>query len=156
MKRSSILLAMALTASSAGCTIKTVDKPVTVTTKQLPEASKPEIVKAAKEVTGQSCNRVVLLFIPVGFATAESAYAEALGQAPGTDMLLNYEARANVLFITPFYYQVCTQVHGLAVNSKTFVAAAENPSAARAELDAWRRKWDDEKATVVARAQASR
>jgi len=113
-------------------------------------------VKAAKEVTGQSCNRVVLLFIPVGFATAESAYAEALGQAPGTDMLLNHEARASVLFITPFYYQVCTQVHGFAVNSKTFVAAAENPSAARAELDGWRRKWDEEKATVVAPAQASR
>jgi hypothetical protein len=115
---SSILLAIALGLSSAACTVKTLEGPVTVTTKPLPEATKPEVVKAAKEVKGSSCSRVVLSIIPVGFATAEAAYADALGQAPGADVLLNYEARATTLVVIPFYYEVCTEVHGFAISSK--------------------------------------
>jgi hypothetical protein len=130
MSRLAIVLVATLAASSLACTVKTVDHPVTVTTKQLPEASKPEVVKNAKEVTGESCNRVVLLIIPVGFATAESAYADALSKAPGADTLLNYEARTNMLFITPFYYEVCTEVHGFAISSKNFVRNEQGPEKA--------------------------
>jgi hypothetical protein len=107
---------LALAFSSSGCTYKTVDRPVSVTTKILPELAKPNL---GKEVTGRSCNRVVLLIIPVGFATAESAFEDALGQAPGSDALVSYEARTSTLFIFPFYTQVCAVVHGYAVSSKT-------------------------------------
>jgi hypothetical protein len=127
VSRTPLLLALAVAAgaSSLGCTITTIDSPVTVTTKQLPEASKPDVVAAAKEVTGSSCDRVVLMIIPVGFATVESAYAEALAQAPGADMLLNYETRSSLVFIAPFYYQVCSEVHGFAVSSQQVALAGE-------------------------------
>jgi hypothetical protein len=112
----------ALAAASAGCTTTTVDRPITVTTKLLPELSAVDTANAGTEVSGTSCSRVVLLIIPAGFATAESAYAKALGQAPGADALVRYEARTNALVIFPFYYQVCTEVHGYAVKSETLVA----------------------------------
>jgi hypothetical protein len=122
MKRLRHLLALSLLSAPAfglcGCTQTTVDRPVTVTTKPLPELSKA----TGRPVTGSSCGRVVLLIIPVGFATAESAYAEALGQSPGADALLNYEERRTHVFALPFYYQVCTVVHGYAVSSKTLTA----------------------------------
>ena len=116
--RSALVLALGL--ASAGCTVNTVNQPITVTTKALPEAASPEVMKTAKEVKGSSCNRVALLIIPVGFATAESAFADALSQAPGADMLLNYEARLSTLVVAPFYYEVCTEVHGFAISSKDF------------------------------------
>jgi hypothetical protein len=125
MKRCSLAILFAVATSSlAGCTTKTVDRPVTVTTKLLPELSKPEVVRAAKEVTGESCSRVILSLIPVGVATAESAYAEALAKAPGADALISYEARVTTVIVAPFYYQVCSEVHGYAVSSKSLVAKA--------------------------------
>ena len=158
MKRRAIFCAAALAAAatSAGCTVKTVDRPVTVTTKQLPEASKPEVVSAAREVKGESCSRVVLLFIPVGFATAESAYADALGQAPGADVLLNYEARMSMFFFAPFYYQICSEVHGFAVSSKSMVASSADKAAAEAEVDTWQRKWSDDRKSLAAQAASAR
>lgn len=109
----SLALALAL----GGCTVKTVDAPVTVTTKPLPELSRPELVAEAKEVTGESCARVVLGFIPIGIATVNAAVEDALAQAPGSDTLLRYEERQS--FVTALvYYQVCTIVHGYAVSSK--------------------------------------
>lgn len=129
MNRFSIALASLLAVSSLACTVKTVDHPVTVTTKQLPEASKPEVIKNAKEVVGSSCNRVVLLIIPVGFATAEGAYADALSKAPGADMLINYEARTTFLAIEPFYLEACTEVHGFAISSKLFARDANRAPA---------------------------
>ncbi|MCA9590032.1 MAG: hypothetical protein KC657_32230 [Myxococcales bacterium] len=125
MKRTVLTLALGLAAaaSSLGCTVKTVDAPVTVSTKLLPELSKPEVTSAAREVTGSSCSRVVLGFIPVGIATAEAAYADALAQAPGADTLISYEERANVLVAFIFYYQVCTEVHGYAVSSRALAGA---------------------------------
>jgi hypothetical protein len=148
-------LALAASFASVACTVKTVDRPVTVTTKQLPEASRPDVVNAAKEVKGESCSRVILLIIPAGFATAESAYADALGQAPGADVLLNYEARASVLVIAPFYYQVCTEVHGFAVSSKALVAASADRSGAAEDVAFWQRKWETEKQMVVRVAGAA-
>jgi hypothetical protein len=100
-----------------GCTVKTVEAPVTVTTKILPEL--PAASRSGKVVVGSSCARAVLFIIPVGIATAESAYADALAQAPGTDTLVSYEARATNLFVFPFYYEVCTEVHGIAVSAKS-------------------------------------
>jgi hypothetical protein len=112
VKRAALLVMLTL----AGCTVKTIEPPVTVTTKNLPELSHPQ---GAKEVRGSSCTRVAILIIPVGFGTAEAAYADALEQAPGTDALLNYESRSSVVFAFPFYYHVCSEVHGYAVSSKT-------------------------------------
>ena len=124
MKRASILVAFAASASFlVGCTTKTVDRPVTVTTKILPELTKPEVVSGAKEVTGESCSRVILSIIPIGVATAESAYADALAQAPGADALISYEARTTAVVVVPFYYQVCSEVHGWAVVSKNIAKA---------------------------------
>lgn len=152
MKRLSLFaMAFATMCSSLGCTFKTVDGPVTVTTKQLPEASKPSVQESAKEVSGSSCTRVVLLIIPVGIATAEGAYSDALAQAPGADTLLDYQARVSGVFITPFYYQVCTEVHGFAISSKAFVAAANDKGAALAKVEDSHRKWEAEKVTLVAR-----
>jgi hypothetical protein len=114
-----VLLGLTLALGATGCTYKTVDRPVTVTTKILPELAKPNL---GKEVSGRSCNRVVLLIIPVGFATAESAYEDALAQSPGADALIGFEGRTTTLFIFPFYTQVCAVVHGFAVSSKTLTA----------------------------------
>ncbi len=112
----------------AGCTVKTIEPPLTVTTKHLPElAGKAD---ESKEVTGSSCARAVLLFIPVGFATAESAYADALAKAPGTDAIVDYEVRGTGFFVFPFYYEICTEVHGYAVSSKS-LAAGTDPEAQR-------------------------
>lgn len=119
MSRLSALRALLFVALSAtGCTYKTVDAPVTVTTKPMPEIANARVSGAAKEVSGESCSRVVLGFIPVGFATAEDAYADALSKAPGADALVSYEARTNAFFAFIFYYQVCTEVHGYAISSK--------------------------------------
>jgi len=129
MKRAFHLLVLAAALSSlAGCTTRTVDRPVTVTTKLLPELSKPEVVSAAKEVTGESCSRVILGLIPIGVATAEAAYADALAKAPGADALISYEARTSAVVVMFFYYQVCSEVHGYAVSSKSLVAKADGTS----------------------------
>jgi hypothetical protein len=150
MKRLSVIgLALAAIFSSLGCSIKTVDGPVTVTTKQLPEASKPSVQEGAKEVFGSSCTRVVLLIIPVGIATAEGAYSDALAQAPGADTLLDYQARVSGVYVFPFYTQICTEVHGFAVASKAFVGAATDKVAAVAKLEESQRKWEAEKVTLV-------
>ena len=129
MKRATLLVLFAAALSSlAGCTTKTVDRPVTVTTKLLPELSKPDVVRAAKEVTGESCSRVILGLIPVGVATAEAAYADALAKAPGADALISYEARTSAVVIAFLYYQVCSELHGYAVSSKSLVAKAGGTS----------------------------
>lgn len=119
MKRWLLLFALLAT---AGCTTKTIPGPLVVSTRPLPEmeGSAPR----AKRVRGQSCERVVLLLIPVGFATVKSAYEDALAEAPGTDTLIDYQERVNGLFLFPFYHQLCTEVHGYAVSSK---AAANQP-----------------------------
>lgn len=113
-------LTLALTA--LGCTTQTVPGPLVVSTRPVPELGSPG--PNAKLVTGESCGRVVLLLIPVGFATAESAYQDALSQAPGADTLVNYEERVTDLFAFPFYYQVCTEIHGYAVAAKSKRSAA--------------------------------
>lgn len=115
----SFALGLTIAAVTSGCTVKTIDAPVTVSTKLLPELSRPEVQQAAKEVTGTSCDRVVLFFIPIGVATAESAYADALAQAPGADTLIRYESRMTSLFLWPFYFETCAIVHGYAVSSKS-------------------------------------
>jgi hypothetical protein len=112
--------------SAVGCTFETIPGPLVVSTRPLPELATagPE----AKPVMGESCGRAVLMFIPVGIATAESAYKDALSQAPGADTIVNYEERVTNLFIFPFYYEVCTQIHGYAVASKSAARAAEPAS----------------------------
>lgn len=111
-----LLLIFALLAA-AGCTTKTIPGPLVVSTRPLPEmeGSAP----SRQRVAGESCDRVVLLFIPIGFATVVSAYEDALAEAPGTDTLMDYQERVNGLFLFPFYHQLCTEVHGYAVSSKT-------------------------------------
>lgn len=123
MNARSFFLVAAIAASSLGCTVKTVDAPVTVTTKLLPELSRPDVVAAAKEVKGSSCSRVVLGLIPVGVATAEAAYADALEQAPGANTLISYESRTSAFFAFIFYYEVCAEVHGWAVPSNVLAGA---------------------------------
>lgn len=121
--------AFLLAFAGTGCTTQTVPGPLVVSTRQLPELG--TLGANAKRVNGESCSRVVLLVIPVGFATAESAYNDALSQAPGADTLVNYEERTTNLFLFPFYYQVCTEIHGYAVSSKSPAPAA--PAAPAAE-----------------------
>lgn len=113
-----------LALSALGCTTQTVPGPLVVSTRPLPELGTPG--PSGKLVTGESCGRVVLLFIPVGFATAESAYNDALSQAPGADTIVNYEERVTNLFAFPFYYQVCTEIHGYAIASKS--GGADKPA----------------------------
>jgi len=126
--RALFLSALALALAGTACTTQTVPGPLVVSTRQLPEigARGPN----AKRVNGESCGRVVLFIIPVGFATAESAYNDALSQAPGSDTLVNYEERTTNLFLFPFYYQVCTEIHGYAVASKSPAAAPRAAPAA--------------------------
>ena len=114
--------ALALALAGTGCTVQTVPGPLVVSTRQLPELGTAGA--NTKRVTGESCGRVVLFIIPVGIATVESAYEDALSQAPGADTLVHYEERANNLFIFPFYYQACTEIHGYAVSSKSSAPAA--------------------------------
>jgi hypothetical protein len=114
-----LLALLSFAAVLGGCTTTTIDRPVTVTTKLLPEVAKADTENKGKEVTGESCSRIVLSLIPVGIATAEKAYADALEKAPGTDALVRYEARVTTLYVFLFYTEVCSQVHGYAVSSKT-------------------------------------
>ena len=115
--------ALVLAFSGFGCTTQTIPGPLVVSTRPVPELGANGT--RAKRVVGESCSRVVLLIIPVGFATVESAYDDALAQDPGTDTLVNYEERTTSLFIFPFYYEVCTEVHGHAVSSKSAAPAPE-------------------------------
>ncbi|MBX3230911.1 MAG: hypothetical protein KIT84_36240 [Labilithrix sp.] len=115
MKTTLRLLAAALALS--GCTISTIDAPVTVTTKPLPEAARPAVAAEGKEVTGESCSRSILFIIPIGVATVNSAVEDALAQAPGTDTLLRYEERQTYVSAL-VYHEFCTQVHGYAVSSQ--------------------------------------
>jgi hypothetical protein len=115
--------AVVLALSALGCTTQTIPGPLVVSTRQVPELGTRGA--DAKPVVGESCGRVVLLVIPVGFATAESAYADALSQAPGSDTVVDIEQRTTNLFIFPFYYQICTEFHGYAVSSKSRTSAAE-------------------------------
>ena len=109
-----------------GCTYQTIPGPLVVSTRPVPELATPEV--KGKPVVGKSCGRAVLMLIPIGIATAESAYKDALSQAPGTDTLVNYEERSTNLFLFPFYYEICTEIHGYAVASKSAAAATEAPS----------------------------
>jgi hypothetical protein len=115
--------ALVLALSGLGCTTTTIPGPLVVSTRPLPELATPG--PSAKRVTGESCARAVLLIIPVGIGTVESAYKDALEQAPGADTIVNYEERFTTLFIFPFYYEQCTEVHGYAVSSKSPAAASD-------------------------------
>jgi len=116
--------AFVLALSGMGCTTQTIPGPLVVSTRPLPELA-TDGVKEAKLVTGESCGRVVLLVIPIGFGTVQSAYEDALSKAPGTDTIVNYEERSTNVFAFPFYYEVCTEVHGYAVASKSPTPAAK-------------------------------
>lgn len=83
----------------------------------------------------------MLLIIPVGFATADAAYQDALDQAPGADTLVNFEGRADHLFIFPFYFEVCAQVHGWAVSSSQLTAHTESKTQADEYVGYWRARW---------------
>ena len=100
-----------LLASASGCVTQTIPGPLVVSTRPVPELGTHE-TPAAKRVRGESCGRVALMFIPIGVATAEAAYEDALSQAPGTDTIVNYEERMNLLFLFPLYYEMCTEIHG--------------------------------------------
>jgi len=106
-----------------GCTYQTIPGPLVVSTRPVPELATAEV--KGKPVAGKSCGRAVLMLIPIGIATAESAYKDALSQAPGTDTIVNYEERSTNLFLFPFYYEMCTEIHGYAVASKTAAGATE-------------------------------
>jgi hypothetical protein len=118
--------AFVLGLSGMACTYQTIPGPLVVSTRPLPELA--TAAPQAKLVSGESCARAVLMFIPIGIATAESAYKDALSQAPGADTLLHYEERTTNLFLFPFYYEACTQIHGYAVASKSGAPAAEPAS----------------------------
>lgn len=109
---------VACTALLGGCSFPVVDQPVVITTKPLLELTDPALLKDAKEVTGRSCNRSVLLIIPVGVATANAAYDDALAQAPGADAIVRFESRTSLVMAVPFYLESCAVVHGYAINTK--------------------------------------
>lgn len=109
--------ALVLALAAFGCVTQTIPGPLVVSTRPIPELGTRG--EAKQPVTGESCGRTVLLIIPVGFATVESAYEDALSQSPGSDTVIEYEERVTNLFIFPFYYEVCTQIHGYAVASKS-------------------------------------
>lgn len=114
--------AFALALSALACTTQTIPGPLVVSTRPVPELGTG--AEPRQRVTGESCGRTVLLLIPVGIGTVESAYEDALSQAPGADTVVDYEERITNLFIFPFYYEVCTQIHGYAVASKSRAPAA--------------------------------
>jgi hypothetical protein len=118
--------ALVLGLCGMGCTYTTVPGPLVVSTRPVPELATAEV--KGKPVTGKSCGRAVLMLIPIGIGTVESAYKDALSQAPGTDTIVNYEERSTNLFLFPFYYEVCTEVHGYAVASKSAAASSEPSS----------------------------
>jgi hypothetical protein len=117
----SVVLAL----SGMACTTQTIPGPLVVSTRSVPELGTGGA--GGKRVVGRSCSRAVLLIIPVGIGTVESAYDDALSQAPGSDTLLDFEQRTTNLFIFPFYYEVCTELHGYAASSKSGSAAAAAP-----------------------------
>jgi hypothetical protein len=117
----SVVLAL----SGMACTTQTIPGPLVVSTRAVPELGAGGA--GGKRVVGRSCGRAVLLIIPVGIGTVESAYDDALSQAPGADTVVDFEQRTTNLFIFPFYYEICTELHGVAVSSKSRSAAVAAP-----------------------------
>jgi hypothetical protein len=134
----SVLLGLA----SSGCTIPVFTKPVTVSTKAIPGMTDHG---DAKLVKGKSCSRMTLLIIPLGFGTSDSAFEDALSQAPGTDTLVDWHMTQDVLSIigTVIYFQSCVTVEGYPVNASKLVRQARDPDAARRYVSYWQGRRED-------------
>ncbi len=111
---------------SVGCSEATIKPPLTITTKAQPNLVAPA---NAPRVVGSSCGRVILFVIPISVATAEHAFANALEKAPGADTLLEYETRSHATFIPPFFYEMCFDVHGIAVTAAQLAPDSPPPVA---------------------------
>jgi len=151
--RSSLLVACA--ALGAGCSVPVFTEPVTITTRHLPSFS--EQVDAAPVVSGRSCSRMTLLVIPLGYATSNAAFNDALSQASGADTLVDWHMKQDVLAIVGslIYFQNCIVVEGKAVNSAELVARADEPREARAFVEHWHRQRELAEAASSREAQAS-
>jgi hypothetical protein len=126
----------------SGCSIPVFTKPVTVSTNPIPGKTEHG---DAKLVTGTSCSRTTLIFIPLGFGSSDSAFEDALAQAPGTDTLVDWRLKEETLAIvlTILYAQSCVTVEGYAVNSSKVVKEAADPSAARRYVSYWQQRRTD-------------
>jgi len=139
MSRSSAVAASFLALALAGCTIPVFTKPVTVSTSPIPGKTEHG---DAKLVTGTSCSRLTLLIIPLGFGTSDAAFEDALAKAPGTDTLVDWRMKQDVLAIlaTIIYFQSCVTVEGYAVSSSKLVQEAADKAAARNYVSYWQEK----------------
>jgi hypothetical protein len=122
-----------------GCSFPVFTKPVTVSTNPIPGKTEHG---DGKLVSGTSCSRTTLIVIPLGFGTSDSAFEDALAQAPGTDTLVDWRMKQDVLAIlaTIIYFQSCVTVEGYAVSSSKVVHDAADPAAARRYVGYWRQK----------------
>ena len=132
------LLALGL----AGCTVPVFTKPVTVSTRPIPGKTEHG---DAKLVSGTSCSRLTLLVIPLGFGTSDAAFEDALAKAPGTDTLVDWHMKQDVLAIlaTIIYFQHCVNVEGYAVDSSKLVQEAADKAAARNYVSYWKERRAD-------------
>jgi len=113
-----------------GCAIPVFTEPVTITTRHFESVRKH--ADEAPLVSGKSCSRVTLIFIPLGFGTANAAFDDALAKANGADTLVDWHMKQEVLAIlgTIIYYQHCIVVEGKAIDSRELVVSAAEGEAA--------------------------
>ena len=121
----------------SGCSFPVFTEPVTITTKHF--ASFGEQAEKAPLVSGRSCSRVTLLFIPLGFGTATAAFDDALSNAQGADTLVDWHMKQDTLAIvgTLLYFENCITVEGKAIDSQDLVASAGPDSGAEAYVRHW-------------------
>lgn len=121
-----------------GCSVPVFTEPVTISTRHF--ASFSEQVESAPVVSGRSCSRLVLLFIPLGFATANGAFNDALSNSQGADTLVDWHMKQDVLAIVGslIYFENCIVVEGKAVDSSELVASASDGQKAQAFVEHWR------------------
>jgi hypothetical protein len=140
-----------------GCSVPVFTEPVTISTRHFESFS--EQVESAPVVSGRSCSRLVLLFIPLGFATANGAFNDALANSEGADTLVDWHMKQDVLAIVGslIYFENCIVVEGKAVNSSELVASAADGMEAQAFVEHWRQERDRaEKAATEGAAELAR
>ena len=120
----------------SGCSIPVFTKPVTVSTKAIPGHTEHG---DAKLVKGESCSRLTLLIIPLGFGTSNSAFEDALSKSPGADTLVDWHMKEDAVAIVGslLYFQSCVTVEGYPVNAAKLVREASDPDAARRHIAHW-------------------
>ena len=108
------LVSASLAALCTACSARLAEFSVVSRRAAIEEPAAPPLV-AKERVSGRSCRKQILFFIPIGpKADLSDAFDAALASAPGANALLDVTVRRETL-ITVVYNEYCFVVEGKAV-----------------------------------------